>query len=153
MIELLQIYYDEWKFRQESLWKRLIQFFVIIFFVTTLPVTINAFGKITLPAIPLVVFPILGIALSLFFTLFFLCEAARINAVNRKVYTIIEDNYDKKYLKSSLPPFSKKRELEGKDAWKLLQGRMSIWVPVTLAIMQIGLAIAEIALIESGSIL
>ncbi len=76
-IELLKLYWEEWKFRQENLWKRIIQFFVINFFTSTLPLTVNMFS-VHLPNVSLLIFPVSGILLVLFFLWFCLSESTRI---------------------------------------------------------------------------
>ena len=100
-MELLKIYIDEWKFRQDSLWRRITQFFVIIFFVSTLPVTVAALSeKVILPDIPKAIFPLCGIALSIFFVWFCFSEAHRIAAIDSRCKEIIKNNFPSDYQKS-----------------------------------------------------
>ena len=43
-IELLNIYYDEWKYRLDRFRKQMAQSFIVIFFVITLPISISFFN-------------------------------------------------------------------------------------------------------------
>ena len=140
-IELLKIYYDEWKFRQQSIWKRMTLFFVVIFFVSTLPITINNFQNIKLPAINPVLFPICGIALSLFYLWFFLAEGQRITAIDILIRNIIKNNFPKTYTKIMLP-----------NNHKLFTCRMVTYVPIILSCFEIGIAICMIILIQNQMI-
>jgi len=150
IISILGFYYEEWKFRQENLWKRIIQFFIIIFFVSTFPITIGILNGISIPKIPLVVFPIIGIILSLFFLLFCLSESSRINSIDYKIKLIIQNEFPN-YAKNNLIPFNKKY-IGKKDACFIFRWKMAIWVPIALSSMQIVLAIFIILLILSNSL-
>lgn len=95
LIELLKIYYDEFKFRQETVWKRRIQFFVIIFFISTFPTASKVISpdKDYLPDINYILFPVIGIILTLFFAWYSLAEAVRIKSVDSIIKKIIDDHY------------------------------------------------------------
>lgn len=147
-IELLKLYWDEWKFRQEALWKRIIQFFCVIFFVSTLPITINMFS-ISLPDVPLLVFPIVGILLAVFFWWFCLSESIRINSIDAKIKKIIQDSFPAEYSKTTLVPFSK----QSKGVAPVFYWRMAIWVPISLSIMQIIVAISMIYFVVTNKLL
>lgn len=135
-IELLRLYWDEWKFRQEALWKRIIQFMIIIFFTSTLPITISAFS-VSLPNISLLLFPIIGLLLIAFFLWFCLCEAVRINAIDSFIKQIMKDSFPEKYVKTSLKSLANPQ----KQAPPIFYWRMAIWVPVSLSVMQLLVAI------------
>ena len=107
MLELLKLYYEEWKFRQENLWKRIIQFFVIIFFTSTLPISIKVFdssNEIVIPNKLLIFFPIAGIFLTIFFLWFCLAESIRINTNDTKIKLIINNLFPPAYGKNGLVP-------------------------------------------------
>lgn len=138
-IELLKLYWDEWKFRQEGLWKRIIQFMVIIFFTSTLPITINIFSA-SLPNVSLLIFPAVGILLILFFLWFCLSESIRINSIDAKIKQILQDSYPEKYVKTTLVSLTKRK----KGVLPIFRWRMAIWVPVSLSVMQFIVAISMI---------
>lgn len=147
-IELLSLYYEEWRFRQDGLWKRIVQFFVIIFFTSTLPITVNIFHSISIPNISLLVFPIVGIFLTAFFVVFCMSESVRIKAIDMKIKKIISDCFDPSYCKMDLPSLFDNT----KPAGKIFTKRMAIWVPLSLATMQLILAGFMIWLILSGKL-
>lgn len=95
LIELLKIYYDEFKFRQETLWKRRIQFFVIIFLVSTFPTVSKMISPNNdyLPNISYILFPLTGIILTIFFVWYSVAEAVRIKSIDSIIRKIIDDNY------------------------------------------------------------
>ena len=147
-MELLKIYMDEWKFRQDSLWRRITQFFVIIFFVSTLPVTVAALSEnVILPDIPKAIFPLCGIALSIFFVWFCFSEAHRIAAIDSRCKEIIKNNFPSDYQKNGLPVLKLKEETDEKGPLPIFQWRMSIWVPVFLASIEIIIAITMLILV------
>jgi len=150
---LLNIYWEEWKFRQENLWKRIIQFYVIIFFVSTLPITVKVFDRVDISFFNyLLTFPIAGLLLTLFFLWFCLSESSRINSVDDKIKKIINDNYPEKYQKSKLIPFTKKSREAGKETFKCFQWRMAIWVPIFLSVTQTIISVTIFILIITGKI-
>lgn len=147
---LLQIYFDEWKFRQESLWKRMIQFLVINFFITTMPITVTAFSGVKLPSsVGFYVYPICGIAISVIFFVFCLSESYRINSIDRLCKKIISDTLPK-YEKRGLVSFDNAKADRGVMAPKLFQKPMAVWVPTLFAVLQIVLAISMIFIIKGG---
>lgn len=146
-MELLSIYHDEWKFRQEGLWKRIIQFFVVIFFTSTLPITIRVFSGPTIPDIPLEFFPYLGMGLTLFFLWFCLSESIRINSVNNKIITIMKDLFPAAYVKTDLIPLTKRKETIFIFKW-----RMAIWVPIVLSIMEVAVSVFMLYLIFNSKL-
>lgn len=141
-IELLKLYWDEWKFRQEGLWKRIIQFMIIIFFTSTLPITISNFS-ISLPKISLFTFPIVGILLTLFFLLFCLSESVRIKAIDTLIKQILSNSFPEDYVKKSLKSLFN----DEKEAHWIFRSRMSIWVPISLSVMQLIIAFSMIYLV------
>lgn len=147
-LELLKIYVDEWKFRQENLWRRITQFFVIIFFVSTLPVTIAGLSpEVQLPGIPKAVFPLCGIALSIFFVWFCLSEAHRIAAIDKRCNEIINNNFPQEYQKTGLPALKlKETKLEG-SALPIFNWRMAIWVPIFLASVEVIIALSMLLVV------
>ncbi|SHN88504.1 hypothetical protein [Desulfitobacterium chlororespirans] len=148
---LLNLYFEEWKFRQENLWKRILQFFVVIFFVSTLPLTIGIFNGVKLPQISVIMFPIAGILLTLFFLWFCLAESIRINTIDGKIKRIMADHYPEEYVKNELVPLTKPYQKKEKT-WAIFRWRMAIWVPVTLSAMEIVIAIAVIFIIIIGAL-
>lgn len=146
VLALLNLYYDEWKFRVEGLWKRIMQFFIIIFFVSTFPITINAFNGLAMPKMPIIFFPISGIALTVFYLVFCLSESSRISSIDNKVKQIITNRFPD-YHKNELPSFSGK-----KRAFFVFRWRMAIWVPCFLSVIQIIIACTIIYLISTGAL-
>ena len=151
-MELLRIYYEEWKFRQESLWKRMTSFFIIIFFISTLPVTAHMFNGLTIPDVTPKLFPICGIVLSVLYLWYCFAESHRINAVDELTREIVKANFPSKYAKHGLQPFKKSKNQAEKEteenAWKIFQFRMSIWVPLVLTAFEIAVAITMLILIS-----
>ena len=43
VFKLLELYYGEWKFRQENMWRQGARFSIVIFFVSTFPISIDFF--------------------------------------------------------------------------------------------------------------
>lgn len=146
-LELLKLYWDEWKFRQEGLWKRIIQFMIIIFFTSTLPITISGFS-ISLPNVSLFIFPLVGLLLTLFFLWFCLSESTRINSIDSLIKQILKDYFQEKYIKTTLKsPFNCQKEAE-----RIFQWRMAIWVPISLSVMQLIIAVLMIYLVIAEKI-
>ena len=143
-IELLKIYYEEWRFRQENLWKRMISFFIVIFFISTLPVTSPVVARMfenligsesfSIPENVQLFFPICGMVLSIFFLWYCVAEAKRIEAVDKLTKKIIKKNFPTEYRKRKFP-------------CKTYQIRMSIWIPFVLTVFEIVAAITMIILI------
>lgn len=135
-LELLKIYYDEWKYRLDHMRKQLVQFYVVIFFTTTLPITIGLFDGVIMPNLPLIVFPICGILLTIIFLLYCMSEAARIKSLDSKIKLIIEDNFPRKYSKTVLRPINNST----KKAPFIYKWPMTAWIPLFLAIAEFILA-------------
>lgn len=142
-IELLKIYYEEWKFRQENLWKRMTSFFIVIFFISTLPVTVHMFSGLIIPDVAPIIFPVCGMVLSAFYLWYCFAESHRINAVDELIKEIIKDNFSSRYAKHQLSSFSTKK----KRAWGVFQIRMTVVVPLVLTAFEIAVAIIMIILI------
>lgn len=135
-LELLKIYYDEWKYRLDHMRKQLLQSYVVIFFTTTLPITIGIFDGITLPNLPLIVFPICGILLTIVFLLYCMSEAARIKSLNLKIKLIIKENFPRRYSKTILRPFvNSTKKTPAIYIWP-----MTAWIPLIMAIAEFILA-------------
>ena len=146
-IELLKLYYEEWKFRQEELWKKAIQLLVIIFFTSTLPITISVFGSISISNIPMWVFPGFGILLTFFFLWYFLSKSLRINAIDAKRKRVIEMVFGNGFTDDDLLPFLERNRENKKEPLIIFKWRMSIWVPVILSAIEIAISIIMIILI------
>ena len=146
-IELLKLYWDEWKFRQEGLWKRILQFFVINFFVSTLPISIKLFS-ISLPKVSLLIFPIVRMMLTVFFLWFCLSESIRITSIDTKIKKIICDLFSEQYAKTTLVPLIKR----SKKVSPIFYWRMATWLPISLSIMQTIVAISMIYLVVADKL-
>lgn len=146
-MDLLRMYWDEWKFRQEGLWKRIIQFSIVIFFTSTMPITARALN-VEVPSVSLAVFPVAGIVLTAFFYWFCLCEASRINTIDAKIKGIISDLFSPKYAKTDLLPFSK----ETAFLMPLLRAHMSLWVPALLSALHLFIAGFMLYVISTGKL-
>lgn len=138
-LQLLALYHDEWKFRHTNFWRRVPTFFALIFIVSTFPITaqfIFSAEPETLTGIPLVLFPVVGIALTLLFLWFCLSEAVRMNSVGDKMRAIINDHFAPRYQKIDLPPLlAWKDKQKHNRAARLFRMRMSLWVPFSLSAM------------------
>ncbi len=131
-INVLNIYFDEWKYRHENFWKRLTQFTVIIFFISTLPITFRLFNNLKLPNISLLFFPICGFVLSIVCLIFCLAENSRLVATDKTIKRIVKDKLGACYEKEQVSFFR----------W-----RIGTWVPLVITILQIGLSALVIYLI------
>lgn len=149
-LELLKIYYEEWKFRQENLWKRMRLFFVAIFLVSTLPITAYMFDGLKLPQVSAMIFPICGLVLSVFYIWYCLAESYRINAVDNLIKRIIRANYPIEYTKTDLVLLA--HHTEKKILYKIFTWRMVIWIPVFLTFFEVIVAVAMLVLIGKGLI-
>lgn len=89
-IEIVKIYFDEWKYRHESFWKRLLFFIIITFFATSMPITYSIFENLMLPNIPMVFFPFCGIILALLSYWISIAEYYRLAAVSGTIDSIIK---------------------------------------------------------------
>lgn len=145
-IELLNIYYDEWKYRLDRFRKQMTQSFIVIFFVITLPISISFFNNIKIPnAIPLLLFPISGLCLSFVFLFYCLSESSRIATLRNKITLIIIDNFPDKYLKYPHSQNSSKH-------FSLFKISMTIWVPMGLTIVEIVISAIMIYLITNNAL-
>lgn len=146
-IELLKLYYDEWKYRLDNFRKQLLQASIVIFFTSSLPITINLFNDVKIPRMPLILFPIAGIGLTIIFMAYCLAEASRINTLDSQIKLIIKENFSSQYHKNSLIPVISNKPL------KFLCKKMTIWIPIALACFEIIIAIFMILLIYNDAIL
>lgn len=150
-IELIKVYHEEWRFRQEHVWKKLVRFVVIIFFASTMPITIGLFPGVEIPEkLPLYLFPVLGIILTTFFLISSLADSARIKTVDTLIRKIVEDVFPAGYNKNGLVPLLNDRKK--KRRWNPLDMRMGVWIPVLISAIEIAIAIGVIVLIYSGGI-
>ena len=134
--ELLKIYYDEWKYRLDHMRKQLIQSYIVIFFTTTLPITIGVFEGITIPNLPLIIFPVTGILLTMVFLLYCMSEAARIKSLDMKIKLIIKENFPQQYSKTKLTTVIKHSKKEP----TIYKWSMTAWIPIIMAIAELILA-------------
>jgi len=144
-IELLKLFYEDWKFRQENLWRKFTKFFVIIFFTSTLPVSISVFNDARLPELDfaIFIFPVSGIFLTIFLLWYCLSESVRIKAVDDKIQDIICECFGAKYTKCGMKSVFKDK----KEAHPLFCMRMAVWVPITLSIIELIVAFLMLLLI------
>lgn len=150
-IELIKIYHEEWRFRQEHVWKKLVRFVVIIFFASTLPITIGLFPGVEIPEkLPLYLFPVLGIVLTVFFLISSLSDSARIKTIDLLIRKIVEDVFPVGYSKNGLEPLLNQRKK--KSRWNPLNMRMSVWIPVLLCVIEFAIAIGVLVLIYKGGV-
>lgn len=149
-IELLKVYYDEWKYRDENSWKKRLQFFVAITFISTLPVSYQTFGTISLPNDVLYTFPIVGIFLSFTFLWYCLSEAYRTKAIASRIEKIINDVFPSEYSKYGLVPIRKKNLDKNKKVLWIFNEPMAIWIPTLLFVLELALSIAMIVFISDG---
>ena len=148
-IAVLSLYCDEWKYRHENFWKRLIQFSIIIFFTTTLPITFRVFSDLKLPDVPLKIFPTCGICFTILFLLFCLSENGRLVAISKTIDRLrvrISPNYTKDSF--SLCSNAKVDKIVSK--FPFFHWRIGTWLPIVLSIIQIILAFYVLHLIDSG---
>lgn len=146
-IELLNIYYDEWKYRLDRFRKQMVQSFIVIFFVITLPISISFFNNIKIPnALPLLLFPISGLCLSFVFLFYCLSESSRIITLRDKITLIIRDNFPEQYLKYPCSQNSSKH-------FSLFKLSMTIWIPIGLTIVEIIISAIMIYLIVNNAII
>lgn len=151
-IAMLTLYHDEWKYRHENFWKRLIQFTIVIFFTTTLPITFRVFGGLILPNISLLIFPICGIVLIPIFLAFCLSENSRLIATSNTIEKICKGISSGKYVKSELPsPKNKTLKYLAQNV-PFLKWRIGAWIPIAISIIQLALSLFVIYLIVSGKL-
>lgn len=146
-IELLKLYYDEWKYRLDNFRKHMTQLVILIFFTSSLPITVNIFNDIQIPKMPLLVFPISGLLLSIVFLWYCFSEASRIATLDLKIKLIISENFPVPYAKTALIHMSNKK------IFAIFNKRMTIWVPLALTIIEVCIAVFMIYLIQNDAIM
>lgn len=145
-IELLNLYYDEWKYRLDRFRKQMTQSFIVIFFVITLPISIRFFNNIKIPdAIPLLLFPLSGVCLSFIFLFYCLSESSRITTLKNKIKLIINDNFPEKYHKYQYLQYDTKH-------FSFFKISMKIWIPIGLTIVEIIISAIMVYLITNKAI-
>ncbi len=90
-LELLKMYEEEWRFRQTTLWKRITQFTILNFFITTLPFTRKKFPwleDLTDILGSALLFPIIGLIMALLTFCFYIAEANRLNTLHEAIMNI-----------------------------------------------------------------
>ena len=146
-INVLNIYFEDWKYRHENFWKRLNQFTVIIFFTTTLPITFRIFDNLTLPDMSLLFFPICGILLSIMCLFFCWSENCRLVAVDKTIKKILKIGIGERYTKEPISLFNNEKLNHRFEKFPFFKWRIGTWVPLVITILQIALAILVICLI------
>lgn len=146
-IELYKLYYDEWKYRLDHFRKQIIQLFIVIFFTSTFPVTINLFEHLEMPKVPLLIFPIIGLVVTVLFLWYCFSEAMRISSLDSTLKKILSDIYEDAYTKNELIVLTNHKALS-----TLLNIRMTKWIPVSFAVIQWAISIFMIVLILSDKI-
>lgn len=148
-IELIKVYHEEWQFRQGHVWKKFVLFVVVIFFASTMPITVGLFPGLEIPEkLSLYWFPILGIVLTFFFLASNLADAARMSTLDTLIRKIVGDVYPAKYNKKGLDPLLGKN----KNRWNPFNMRMSVWFPILVAVVEIAIAVGVIVLIHNGGL-
>ena len=144
VLELISIYHDEWKYRHECLSKRIIQFTVITFFTTMMPIVFGIFEGLSLPDVPLWIFPAAGIVMAILSWWFCLAEYSRIDLVNKKIKMLIETKLGFEYSKFGLK----------ESGWAgLFNGRICILLPNVITVLQVLLAVFVIWLVHTGKLI
>ena len=148
-IELIKVYHEEWQFRQGHVWKKFVLFVVVIFFASTMPITVGLFPGLEIPEkLSLYWFPVLGIILTFFFLASNLADAARMSTLDTLIRKIVGDVYPAKYNKKGLDPLLGKN----KNRWNPFNMRMSVWFPILVAVVEIAIAVGVIVLIHNGGL-
>lgn len=143
-IEVYKVLFEEWKFRQETLWKHMTQFAIVIFFTSTMPITYKALHIGELPQkFNALFFPAVGIVFAVFYVFFCICEATRIQAVDERLNDFLKRNYPH-LAKRGLKPFSDRAKKAGKKISPLLEKKMSLWVPIFLGAIEISISVTMI---------
>lgn len=148
-IELIKVYHEEWQFRQGHVWEKFVLFVVVIFFASTMPITVGFFPGVEIPEkLSLYWFPVLGIILTFFFLASNLADAARMSTLDTLIRKIVGDVYPAKYNKKGLDPLLGKN----KNRWNPFNMRMSVWFPILVAVVEIAIAVGVIVLIHNGGL-
>ena len=100
IISLLSIYEDEWEHRNDILWSQIFRFFYFSVFTMILP-NITTYLSISLPKIPLKLFPIIGIFIATLSYILSLSYSKRLEA-SSKTYKKINDLLPEKYRRIGL---------------------------------------------------
>ena len=98
-LEMMKYYQDEFMYRHKLFWDLLIKFFVLFIVVSTLPIMSGVLGA-KLSEIPqryLIIFPIVGILISLFSRYILLEESRRLTSVNDTKKSINQKCFIPKY--------------------------------------------------------
>lgn len=130
-ISLLKLYYDEWKYRLDNYRKQIYKIIIVIFFTTTLPISIGIFDKVIIPNIALTIYPLLGLVLTIVFFVYCCAESSRICALDKLIKLIISDTFDNKYKKDNLQPIFIKKFLF------FHKMRITIWLPIILMALEL----------------
>ena len=124
-------------------------FVVVIFFASTMPITVGLFPGVEIPEkLSLYWFPILGIILTFFFLASNLADAARMSTLDTLIRKIVGDVYPAKYNKKGLDPLLGKN----KNRWNPFNMRMSVWFPILVAVVEVAIAVGVIVLINNGGL-
>jgi len=151
-IQILNMYFEEWKYRHENFWKRLTQFTAVIFFTNTLPITFRIFENLTLPNMPMLFFPICGAVLSVLCLLFCWSENSRLVAVDKTIKRILGDGFGEKYLKDDPALFNNDARNQRLKKLSFFKWRIGTWVPLVMTILQLALSGLVIYLIAAQKI-
>ena len=146
-LELLKIYYDEWKYRHEHFWKTLIRFFVVIFFTSTLPITIHIFNGAIIPNIPLSLFPVTGIFLTIFYLWYGLSESLRLTATNKTIKLMIGKLFPN-HENVQLTSFTN----EDMPAHPIFYVRVALWIPILFSGIEFVISISMLLLVFTNSL-
>lgn len=133
-LQIANMYFDEWRYRHENYWKRLIQLSIITFFATSLPVSFQVFGNLKLPEISLLLFPVCGVVLALLCLVLCLSESSHLSAIAKVRKRIIQVQFGNDFF----PDF--------------ISLHISVWFPIVLTILQIALAVLMVWTILQGKI-
>ena len=105
--QLLELYWEEWKYRHENFWKRMTQFFIA--FLSVLPLLYQSSIGITIELNKdiLSILPAVAILLSVVFLWYGLSESARLIWVNEKINAITKENFEGRRFLSIFVPTCK----------------------------------------------
>lgn len=136
---ILELYYNEWKYRLDNVRKHTIQVYSVILITTTLPLTIGIFNGIKLPeSIPTYCFPTVGILFTVIAAWYFNAEAKRIRLLDDKIHLIISNYFPKDYRKEYIGRTSS------------LKTPKTEWITITLGLVELLLAVYILYLSYSG---
>ena len=89
LLSLMDIYYKEWQYRDEILWKQVYRFFYVTVIVLFLP-NIAGFIGIVMPDFPCIVFPVISLIMACFFFYAAMAYVNRLKASSITYRTIME---------------------------------------------------------------